>query len=105
MQKIAVTELKPRMPQRHHDNRAYFEGQGNTAHPGFADTPVQARHELLLNQGLVQTSGGATLCAWVNAGRVNVWLTLSDGTAAYLDLLPSEVDSLMEKLHLGMEAV
>ena len=105
MQKIAVTELNPRMPQRRHDDRAYFKVQGNTAHPDFGDTPVQAKHEPLLNQGLVQTSGGATLCAWVDAGRVNVGLTLNDGTAAYLDLLPSEVDSLMEKLHLGMEAV
>ena len=105
MQKIVVTELNPRMPQRRHDDRAYFEVQGNRAHPGFGDTPVQAKHEPLLNQALVQTSGGATICTWVNAGRVNVWLTLSDGTAAYLNLLPSEVDSLMEKLHLGMEAV
>jgi hypothetical protein len=105
MRRIVVSEVKPRMPRRDLDYCAYFEGQENAASFGYGDTPVSAKRELLLNQDLVETSGGASICAWVNAGRVNVWLCSSNGTAATIDLLPSEVDSLIDMLHLGMEAV
>jgi len=106
MRKIVVSEVKPRvLQQRSHDYRAYFDGEENAAHFGYGATPQNARRELLLNQDLVETSGGASICAWVDAGRVNVWLSSSGGKAASIDLLPSEVDSLIEMLHLGKEAV
>jgi len=106
MRRIVVSEVKPRIPpQQGHDYCAYFEGQENAAHFGYGDTPMNAKRELLLKQDLVETSGGASISAWVNAGRINVWLCSSGGTAASIDLLPSEVDSLIEMLHLGREAV
>jgi len=106
MQEIVVSEVKPRVPPQwgHHD-RVHFDGQRNAGHIRHGATPENARRELLLNQDLVETSGGASICAWVDVGRVNVWLCSSGGKATSIDLLPSEVDSLIEMLHLGKEAV
>jgi hypothetical protein len=105
MSRLVASEAGRQVPQRNHDYRPRIEGRDKPVHFGYGDAPVHARREHFLDQDLVATSGGASICAWANAGRLHVWLCSSGGAATSIELLPSEVDSLIEMLKLGKEAV